>query len=80
MKTPTTSIETREDYYTKRMGKNIESIKANVQLFSWVFVILPIIGGIIGGRLLFVFINLIVDIAYAVIDPRIRYHKKEINV
>lgn len=39
---------------------------------------------VIGGTLILVFIfvimNLVVDIIYAWLDPRIRYHKKEINV
>jgi peptide/nickel transport system permease protein len=39
-----------------------------------------VMGGTLILVLIFVFINLIVDIAYAVLDPRIRYHKKEINV
>ncbi|MCK5567120.1 MAG: ABC transporter permease, partial [Actinomycetia bacterium] len=39
-----------------------------------------VIGGTLILVLIFVFVNLIVDIAYAVLDPRIRYHKKEINV
>jgi len=30
--------------------------------------------------LVFVFINLIVDLVYAILDPRIRYHKREANV
>ena len=39
-----------------------------------------VIVGTLSLVLIFVFVNLIVDIAYAVLDPRIRYHKKEINV
>jgi peptide/nickel transport system permease protein len=39
-----------------------------------------VMGGTLILVLIFVFINLIVDILYAVLDPRIRYHKKEINV
>lgn len=39
-----------------------------------------VIGGTLILVLIFVFINLVVDIIYAWLDPRIRYHKKEINV
>jgi peptide/nickel transport system permease protein len=38
-----------------------------------------VIGGTLILVLVFVFINLIVDIVYAVLDPRIRYHKREAN-
>jgi ABC-type dipeptide/oligopeptide/nickel transport system permease component len=38
-----------------------------------------VIGGTLILVLVFVFINLIVDIAYALLDPRIRYHKRETN-
>jgi ABC-type dipeptide/oligopeptide/nickel transport system permease component len=39
-----------------------------------------VIGGTLILVLIFVFINLVVDIIYAWLDPRIRYQKKEINV
>jgi peptide/nickel transport system permease protein len=39
-----------------------------------------VIGGTLILVLVFVFINLIVDIVYAILDPRIRYHKREANV
>jgi len=39
-----------------------------------------VIGGTLILVLIFVIMNLIVDIVYAWLDPRIRYHKKEINV
>jgi ABC-type dipeptide/oligopeptide/nickel transport system permease component len=39
-----------------------------------------VIGGTLILVLVFVFINLIVDIVYALLDPRIRYHKRETNV
>ena len=39
-----------------------------------------VIGGTLILVLVFVFINLIVDIVYAILDPRIRYHKREVNV
>jgi len=38
-----------------------------------------VIGGTLILVLVFVFINLIVDIVYALLDPRIRYHKREAN-
>jgi ABC-type dipeptide/oligopeptide/nickel transport system permease component len=38
-----------------------------------------VIGGTLILVLVFVFINLIVDVAYALLDPRIRYHKREAN-
>jgi peptide/nickel transport system permease protein len=39
-----------------------------------------VIGGTLILVLIFVFMNLVVDILYAWLDPRIRYHQKEINV
>ncbi len=39
-----------------------------------------VIGGTLVLVLIFVFINLIVDVTYAWLDPRIRYEKKEVNV
>lgn len=39
-----------------------------------------VIGGTLVLVIVFVFINLIVDIVYAILDPRIRYHKRETNV
>ena len=39
-----------------------------------------VIGGTLVLVLIFVFLNLIVDIIYAWLDPRIRYEKKEVNV
>jgi peptide/nickel transport system permease protein len=39
-----------------------------------------VIGGTLILVLIFVFMNLVVDVLYAWLDPRIRYHKKEINV
>lgn len=39
-----------------------------------------VIGGTLILVLIFVIMNLIVDIVYAWLDPRIRYHKKEISV
>lgn len=39
-----------------------------------------VIGGTLILVLIFVFMNLVVDIIYAWLDPRIRYHKREINV
>jgi len=39
-----------------------------------------VIGGILVLVLIFVFLNLFVDIIYAWLDPRIRYEKKEVNV
>ena len=39
-----------------------------------------VIGGTLVLVLIFVFMNLIVDIIYAWLDPRIRYEQKEINV
>lgn len=39
-----------------------------------------VIGGTLVLVLIFVFMNLVVDIIYAWLDPRIRYHKREINV
>jgi peptide/nickel transport system permease protein len=39
-----------------------------------------VIGGTLILVLIFVFMNLVVDILYAWLDPRIRYHKKEISV
>jgi len=39
-----------------------------------------VIGGTLVLVLIFVFLNLFVDIIYAWLDPRIRYEKKEVNV
>lgn len=39
-----------------------------------------VIGGTLILVLIFIFLNLIVDITYAWLDPRIRYSKKEINI
>jgi peptide/nickel transport system permease protein len=39
-----------------------------------------VIGGTLILVLIFVFVNLVVDVLYAWLDPRIRFYKKEINV
>ncbi len=39
-----------------------------------------VIGGTLILVLIFVFVNLVVDLLYAWLDPRIRFYKKEINV
>jgi len=39
-----------------------------------------VIGGTIILVMIFVVMNLIVDIIYALLDPRIRYEKKEIQI
>ena len=39
-----------------------------------------VIGGTLILVLIFVFMNLLVDVIYAWLDPRIRYYKKEINI
>ena len=39
-----------------------------------------VIGGTLVLVLVFIFLNLIIDIIYAWLDPRIRYHGKEINI